>query len=91
MSYEIDSQKERTTIKIQSGNLAKDVLLEEFGKCQNGTCSCPTNEYEKLESIQISDTSNRIDLVLTPKPDKQLDMSEIENCLEFTLNKSQVK
>lgn len=91
MTYEINSQKERTTIKIQTGDLSKDVLLEEFGKCQNGTCSCPTNEYEKLEQIQISEDADKIDLVLTPKTDEQLDVSEIENCLDFTLGKSQNK
>ena len=32
---------------------AKERLLEALGECQNGQCSCPTNVYDKLESLKV--------------------------------------
>jgi hypothetical protein len=56
-------------------------------ECQEGRCSCPTQEYSKLESLEIESNEDTIRLKLKSKPDEQLDESEIGKCLEYTKGK----
>lgn len=58
-------------------------LLESFGECQAGHCSCPTDEYEKVAEMTVDAANDRIDIRLQPKPGTQLDQTEIEACLSY--------
>jgi len=62
----------------------KDQLLEAFQECSEGRCTCPTNEYQKLEALEVTDSGDTIQLSLKAKPDEQIDTNEIEKCLEYT-------
>jgi hypothetical protein len=62
----------------------KDQLLEAFQECSEGRCTCPTNEYQKLEALEVTDSGDAIQLSLKAKPDEQIDTAEIEKCLEYS-------
>ena len=59
-------------------------LLQAFQECQEGHCTCPTQEYSKLDAVEIATDEDTIKLKLKSKPDVKFDMSEIGNCLEHT-------
>lgn len=59
-------------------------LLDEFAKCAAGTCSCPTPQYEKLESMDISTQTAGVTVELTVKPGEVVDVADIEKCLDHT-------
>jgi hypothetical protein len=59
-------------------------LIEAFSECAEGRCSCPTEEYTKLESLQIEHAPGNITLRLKVKEGLQLDELEIERCLAFS-------
>ncbi len=59
-------------------------LLEAFKECQEGRCSCPTQEYQKLGSLQVEQTAGKISLQLKSKEGAHLDQVEIERCLDHT-------
>ena len=63
---------------------AEDRLLEAFGECQAGQCSCPTDEYRKLASMKVEQTDNGIRLRLEARPGEKFDTSEIAACLDYT-------
>ncbi len=62
----------------------KDQLLEAFEECKEGRCTCPTQEYQKVESVDIVEADESIQLSVKAKPDQQIDTAEIEKCLEYT-------
>jgi hypothetical protein len=62
----------------------KEQLLEAFLECSEGRCTCPTEEYQKVEALDIVDSDDTIQLVLKAKADEQIDTAEIEKCLEYT-------
>jgi hypothetical protein len=64
------------------GNKAE--LLEAFQECSEGRCTCPTQEYQKVETLEITDAENTIQLSITAKPDQKIDAAEIEKCLDYT-------
>jgi hypothetical protein len=59
--------------------------LDQFQECAQGRCSCRTNEYDKLASIQVVSDDDGIDIRLESKPGSEFDTSQIANCLDHTL------
>jgi hypothetical protein len=83
--YRIDEHDEsKVLIEVAEVGENQDRLLEAFGECQAGQCSCPTNEYDKLESMEVKQGEDLIRLRLEPKPGEKLDTSQIAACLDYT-------
>lgn len=73
-------------IEIDVTNLEgkKDQLLEAFQECKEGRCTCPTQEYQKVQSVDIVEADESIQLSIKAKADQKIDTAEIEKCLEYT-------
>lgn len=41
------------TIEVTEVAGIEDRLLQAFGECQAGQCSCRTDEYQKLASMEV--------------------------------------
>lgn len=87
MKYEISTTKNDFIINIEIPDKHKEKLLKEFSNCQQGKCSCPTEEYKKLESLTVETFEQKISLTLKPKADQNFDINEINKCLNYTSNK----
>ena len=53
-------------------------------RCQTGQCSCPTDEYQKLASMDVQHTRDAIRIRLEPKAGQVLDTRQIAVCLDDT-------
>jgi hypothetical protein len=62
----------------------QQALLVEFGKCAAGTCACPTPQYQKLESMQVSSQEGALTVDLKVKTGEVVDVADIETCLDHT-------
>jgi hypothetical protein len=82
--YRVHEAKSTVLIEVTDVGEAKERLLEAFGECQNGQCSCPTNEYDKLESLKVESGEDVIRMRLEPKPGEKFDASQIAACLDYT-------
>ena len=87
MKYKIETKGNETNIEISEIKGKQKKLLEAFQECQEGRCSCPTQEYSKLNSLEIENNENSISLQPKSKPGKQLDKKKISKCLEYTKEK----
>ncbi len=67
----------------------QDQLLGAFGECQEGRCSCPTNEYEKVAAMDMQPGEDRIAIKLQAKPGTTFDTDEIAACLDYTVARTQ--
>lgn len=81
---EITKQDNGLTIDVTELEGRKEELLEAFQECSEGRCTCPTQEYEKMEKLEILDAKDIIRLSLKAKKGEEIDASEIEKCLEYT-------
>lgn len=84
MKHEVGKRNDGLDIKITDVEGKEGQLLEAFQECQEGRCSCPTDEYKKLESLEVEVGDGKIDLRLTAKSGQALDEAEIERCLNYT-------
>jgi hypothetical protein len=89
MKYQISGKPDGLDIKVEEVEGSEDKILDAFQQCKEGRCACPTQEYKKLDSLQIEQSAGGISLRLKSKEGAQFDRSEIERCLEYT--KAQVK
>ena len=86
--YRID--EDETAVSIELTDLAgrrREDLMEAFGECQEGRCTCPTEEYRKVASMDVEAEEDRIAIRLSSKPGERLDSSEIDACLNHTVGK----
>ena len=87
MKSKIVKKKNGIDIKITELNGAKEKLLEAFQECSEGRCTCPTQEYEKVETLNILGTDQTIQLSIKSKKNSVINTKEIEKCLTYTKDK----
>jgi hypothetical protein len=85
--YRIDEEGSTVSIEVAEVGGHQDQLLEAFGECQAGQCSCSTNEYDKVGLMEVQQGEDLIRLRLEPKPGEKFDTSEIAACLDHTTAK----
>lgn len=83
--YKITEEKQGLRIEITEMAGNEQELLSEFEKCQQGRCSCLTDEYKKLDSIALERQEDGIQIQLTTKEDQKLEKEEIIKCLGHTI------
>ena len=83
----VKTSSEGLTIEVAESSGQQEQLLAEVQACQEGRCACPTNEYEKLDSLNIEAASGKVRLSLKAKSGHVLDGSEIQTCLDHAEKK----
>ena len=78
METKIVSQADGVQINVREIGSHAEELMEAFQECKEGRCSCPTNEYEKVESIEVEQSGEGISLTVKSKAGTQIDVAEIE-------------
>ena len=84
MKYSISETNKGIEIQVENIGERKAELLESFQACQEGRCSCPTEEYKKLESLDIVQNGDAIHLQLKALAGETFNVNEINRCLEHT-------
>jgi len=84
MEFDIKSTDQGLQVKAKVSPEQAQKLMEEFAKCANGTCSCKTTEYEKLDSMQVSQTDSGLTMDLKAKAGQAFDPSCVSQCLDHT-------
>lgn len=84
MKFDIQATDQGLRVKAKMRPEQAKKMLDELAKCANGTCSCQTSEYEKLDSMQVSQTDSGLTLDLKAKSGQDLDVSCVAECLDHT-------
>lgn len=88
VKYKIEETNQNLIIKIEGKELQTNDLREAFQQCQEGSCDCPTDEYDKLEEMRIEQSMDRLSLHLKVKPGQTIVQDAIAACLDHTFKKS---
>jgi hypothetical protein len=87
-TYQITPVETGVAIELTNVGDKQQDLLSAFGECQAGVCSCPTNEYEKVASMEMVPSADAIRIELRAKPGTEFDAGEIAACLDYTVEKA---
>ena len=83
MRSRVKEVSEGLVVEIDDLADQRDTVLETFTACREGRCNCPTDEYQKLASLEIEEDGTRLKLHLQAKAGAKFEMSEVARCLEF--------
>ena len=79
---EIKSAQTGSSLVVNLENVAdKDAVLETIQGCADGSCACSTDEYQKVETMQIVPGPNSIQLNIEVKAGEVIDPNCISECL----------
>lgn len=84
-NYRITSGSAGLAIELTDVGTQEEQLLSAFAECQQGQCSCPTDEYQKLETMDVIPGEGEILIQLRPKEGASFDISELSACLDYTV------
>lgn len=87
-TYEISPTSSGVAIEIAGVAERGEQLLAAFIECQQGQCSCPTDEYQKVESMDVVPGAGEISIQLRAKADTDFDISQIRKCLDYTVSQT---
>ena len=87
MKYKVTESKDGIDIAVAEIKGKKDKLLEAFEDCKEGRCSCPTEEYKNMESLEIESDGDDIHLHLKSKIGSKINKAEINKCLDYTTDR----
>lgn len=87
MNYTIKNDQGNLQILLQVPQEKSQAVLDSFSQCQQGKCGCPTNQYEKLEVMNVTQKDTSIVVSLKPKAGYRLNEPEIRKCLDYTLER----
>ena len=87
MKKRIKTNKDGLEIKITEVNSNHDELLKNFQACQEGSCDCPSDEYVKLDKLDIQSSKNEMVLNLKAKKNQKFDKNEVEKCVDYVVKK----
>lgn len=84
-TYKISPNSAGLAIELAEVGEQEEELLAAFALCQQGQCSCPTDEYQKVESMDVDPGGGEILIQLRPKKGTSFDISELTACLDYTV------
>lgn len=84
MKHTVEATREGVRISAEAAPGKQQALLEEFAKCAAGTCSCPSPQYEKVASMDVTAQDACVTVNLKVKPGQTIDIDDIERCLDHT-------
>lgn len=81
----VSGNSEKLQIAIGNAGGKHASLAKALQECAEGRCTCPTSQYERLQSVDIAQDPNHVYVTLTAKSGEAIDRSAIDKCLEYTL------
>lgn len=84
MKYRIEQCEGALELQVSEVAGKEDQLMGAFQSCSEGHCSCPTQEYRKMASLEVERGAGEIRLRLTARAGESFDVAEIGRCLEHT-------
>jgi len=84
MKYTISNRDGGIHIDVTGVRDGSEQLIDAFTKCREGRCSCPTQEYEKVEAIEIQQSGESIHVSIRVREGEIIETGDIEQCLQHT-------
>ncbi len=83
---DIKSTQSGSSLVVNIEDVAdKNAILETIQGCADGSCACSTDEYQKVESMQILPGASSIQLNIEVKAGEIIDPNCISECLAPTI------
>jgi hypothetical protein len=83
-SYAIHEQTDGLDVVIREMKGPVEPVLEALSACQAGRCGCPSDQYDKLRSLEVHEADGELRIEMRAKEDEVIDEAEVRRCLDYT-------
>lgn len=80
----ITPAEDGVTIQLFGVGADRAMLLDTFAGCADGTCACSSDEYGKVQSMDVQSDGDAITISVTAFPGQTIDPSCISECVDVT-------
>ena len=84
IEFKVIEGEDALRIGIEGLGDKQPLVLKALQECAQGRCTCPTAQYEKLESVEITPGADGIQVALVPRAGETIDRQAIDKCLGYT-------
>ena len=77
----ITTTPEGLQLRVDAVGDARAELLDLLSSCADGACACASDEYQKVESMQVEPDELGITVSVRTKPGEAIDPSCVTECL----------
>ena len=88
MRYEISERAEDVEIQVHETGEHASQLLASLQDCQEGRCTCPTDQYDRLEEMTVQTGVDELTIRLRPNTGQRFDTDQLQHCLQYTLDQA---
>lgn len=68
-------------IEITQLGSSKSAVASQLNDCATGSCTCSTEEFQKVDSIEVHDTGDGLEVDVRTKTGESIDPSCVQECL----------
>ena len=84
--YTISSRPRGLRVNVTEAAGSERQLLNALQDCKEGRCSCPTPEYEKLATMDVTSAHGTVEIDLRTKPGAEIEADAVRKCLDYTID-----
>lgn len=88
MRFTLKERKDHIQVRLSDVGNSANSFLKEFHTCRSGECTCNSEHFEDLESMEIQKTGSRLILNLYPKDGSSLQISQLRSLLDHSIQKT---
>ena len=89
MRYSITGRGHDVEIRLRETGDRAPQLLASLQECREGSCGCPTDQYDRLADMAIEVDADEVALRLRPRDGERLDVGKLQACLDYTVAEAQ--
>jgi hypothetical protein len=87
VKYHIEKQDKEVVIRFEQLGDQAQAVIDAMGRCRQSAWACPSGECMKIADMETSADGDGLAVRLKPRPDAELSVAGLGECLKYQLPK----
>ena len=88
MKYQIEQQGHKVVIHFAELDGQEQTVIEAIRRCRQSAWACPSGECMQIAELETNSDQQGVCITMTPRPDVELNLASIRECLAYQLPKA---
>jgi hypothetical protein len=87
MKYHIEKQGKEVVIHFEQLGSHAQTVIDAMSRCRQSAWACPSGECMKIDDMETRTDADGLAVRLKPRPDSELSVAGLGECLKYQLPK----
>ena len=88
MKFNIEKQGNEVVIRFEHLEGQVQEVIDAIGRCRQSAWACPSGECMKIATMETAADGSSLAVRLLPRPDAELSVTSLGECLKYQLPKA---